>query len=199
MQSITYNCDLLQPMIKIRLHACWSNTFSTPSLNNNSCTSNISVYVTRLQVLQIIYCYRSLLSDLLHHLQSYSIPSLHYLRMLCFDDSKFRALTTFLPQCANLRTLYYERGWDSVVSESVEDEMWEAAVRRCRNLEEVRVDGDYSAVSCDRLGSVLRKLSEMDGIQALKLRRIVRVDWGREEDCTDEIKHLLPALYVQHA
>ena len=147
-------------------------------------------------MLHIIYCYRSFLPSLLHHLSSHPLPTLHYLLVECYDDSDARALTTFLPQCTNLRTLECVRGRYSVVSESVEEEMWEAAVRRCRNLEEVRVGGKYSDVSCDRLVSVMRKLSEREGIQALKLRRIVRVDWDGEviEDYTEQVKHLLPAL-----
>ena len=132
---------------------------------------------------------------LLQHLSSHPLPSLHYLRVLCKDASVVRALTTFLPHCTNLRTLQYERAGDSVVSESVEEEMWEAVVRRCRNLEVVRVSGEDSAVSCDRLVSVMRKLSESEGIQALKLRRIVRVVWGGgNDDYTEQVKHLLPAL-----
>ena len=115
-----------------------------------------------------------MLPSLLHHLSSHPLPSLLYLRVWCDDDSYARALTTFLPQCTNLRTLHCERAWGSVVSESVEEEMWEAVVRRCRNLEEVRVWGEDSDVSCVRLVSVLRKLSEREGIQALKLR------WDRE-------------------
>ena len=136
-----------------------------------------------------------MLPSLLHHLSSHLLPSLDYLYVLCVDASEVGALTTFLPHCTNLRTLEYVRTLDSV-SESVEEEMWEAVLRRCRNLEEVRVWGGYSAVSCDRLVSVMRKLSEREGIQALKLRKIVRVDWrGREEDdYTEQVKHLLPAL-----
>ena len=72
--------------------------------------------------------------------------------------------------------------------------MWEAAVKRCRNLEEVRVSGGDSDVACDRLVSVMRKLSEREGIQAQKLRRIVRVDLIRVADYTEQVKHLLPAL-----
>ena len=117
---------------------------------------------------------------------------------MCGDDSEARALTTFLPQCTNLRTLYYEPvQYSVVVSESVEEEMWEVVVKRCRNLEEVRVWGRHSAVSCDRLVSVMRKLSEREGIQAQKLRRIVKVDWITGEvieDYTEQVKHLLPAL-----
>ena len=145
-------------------------------------------------MLHIIYCYRSVLHALLRHLSSHPLPSLHYLYVSCDDDSDVRALTTFLPQCTNLRTLYwYAR--DSVVSESVEEELWEAVVRRCRNLEEVGVRGGYSDVSCDRLVSVLRKLSEREGIQALKLRMIVSVDGrGLKKDYTEQVKHLLPAL-----
>ena len=135
---------------------------------------------------------------LLHHLSSHPLPSLHYLGVWC-DDSIVRALTTFLPHCTNLHTLHCERVLDGVVSESVEEEMWEAAVKRCRNLEEVIVSGGDSAVSCDRLVSVMRKLSERKGIQALKLRRIVRVNWRGEviEDYTEQVKHLLPALQQQ--
>ena len=133
----------------------------------------------------------------LHHLSYHPLPTLHYLSVCCDDDSDVRALTTFLPQCTNLRTLDCERTWHGVVSESVEEEMWEAVVRRCRNLEVVRVIREDSAVACDRLVSVMRKLSEREGIQALKLRRIVRVDWGREEDYTEQVKHLLPALQQQ--
>ena len=139
-----------------------------------------------------------MLSVLLQHLSSHPLPSLHYLHVWCDDDSAVRALTTFLPQCTNLRTLHCERAWDSdVVSESVEEEKWEAVVRRCRNLEDVRVSRMDSAVSCDRLVSVLRKLSEREGVQALKLRRIVRVDWNTGdviEDYTEQVRHLLPAL-----
>ena len=146
-------------------------------------------------MLHIIYTYRSLLSALLHHLSSHPHPSLHYLRVRCECDSDVSALTTFLPQCSNLRTLYYEREWHSLVSESVEEEMWEAAVRRCRNLEEVRVKGKDSDVLCDMLKSVLKKLSKREGIQALKLRRIVKVNTGEEmKDHTERFKHLLPAL-----
>ena len=138
-----------------------------------------------------------MLPSLLQHLSSHPLPSLHYLYVLCVDDSDVSALTTFLPQCTNLRTLQYERAWHRAVSKSVEEEMWEAVVRRCRNLEEVRVWGWDSAVSCDKLVSVLRKLSEREGIQALKLRKIVIVDWMTgevEEDYTEQVKHLLPAL-----
>ena len=130
---------------------------------------------------------------LLHHLSSHPLPTLHYLHVWCDDDSDARALTTFLPQCINLRTLQYERAWGRV-SESVEEEMWEAVLRRCRNLEEVRVRGYDSAVSCDRLVSVMRTLSEREGIQALKLRGIVRLGRG---DYTEQVKHLLPALQQQ--
>ena len=133
---------------------------------------------------------------LLHHLSSYPLPSLHYLHVWCVDDSEAYALTTFLPQCTNLRTLYHERTLGSV-SESVEEEMWEAAVRRCRNLEDVIVGGYYSYLSRDRLVSVLRKLFEREGIQALKLRRIVKVDRTTgevREDYTEQVKHLLPTL-----
>ena len=135
-----------------------------------------------------------MLPVLLHHLSSHPLPTLHHLHVLCIDDSEVRALITFLPQCTNLRTLYCVRAW--LVSESVEEEMWEAAVRRCRNLEEVRVRGGQSVVSCDRLVSVMRKLSEREGIQALKLRMIVTVDrrGGVIEDYTEQVKHLLPAL-----
>ena len=87
--------------------------------------------------------------------------------MLCRYDSEVRALTTFLPGCTNMRTLYYERVRHGDISESVEEEM------------------------C----GVMRKLSEREGIQAQKLRRIVRVDWnGREVDSTEQVRHLLSAL-----
>ena len=135
-------------------------------------------------------------AHLLHHLSSHPFSSLHNLYVEFWYDIDVRALTTFLPQCANLRTLHCEHDMYSVVSESVEEEMWEAAVRRCKNLEEVRVIGAESDVSWDRLLSVLRKLSEREGIQALKLRMIVRVDRrGQEEDYTDQVKHLLPSLH----
>ena len=139
-----------------------------------------------------------MLPSLLQHLSSHPLPSLHYLVVRCDDDSIVRALTTFLPHCTNLRTLYCERDQHRVVSESVEEEMWEVVVKRCRNLEVVRVGGGDSDVSCDRLVSVLRKLSEREGIQALKLRRIVSVDGrGRDEDYIEQVKHLLPALQQQ--
>ena len=148
----------------------------------------------------MLYCYRSVLPVLLQHLSSHPLPSLHHLGVVCVDDSEVRALTTFLPRCTNLHTLLYEREEESVVSESVDEEMWEAVVRRCRNLEVVTVGGKYIAVSCDRLVSVMRKLSERERIQALKLRMIVRVH-GRTgkviEDYTEQVKHLLPALQQQ--
>ena len=147
-----------------------------------------------LQTCHIIYCYRPVLPALLKHLQSHLIPSLHYLRVWCVNGSAVPALTSFLPQCANLRTLYYDCGWESDVPESVEEEMWKAAVRRCRNLEVVRVWGDYGEVSCDRLVSALKKFSEKEGIQALKLKRIVLKYWGIESDYANQVKHLLPAL-----
>ena len=153
----------------------------------------------RLQILRIKYSSRSsLLSPLLHHLSSHPLPSLHYVRVYCYDVSDVRALTTFLPQCTNLRTLYYVR--DRKVSESAEKEMWEAAVRSCKDLEEVRVSQEYGDEPCVRLMSVMRKLSEKEGIQALKLRKIV----GEvREDYAKQVKHLLPALqqqsqHVQH-
>ena len=146
-------------------------------------------------MLHIIYCYRSAIPSLLQHLSSHPLPSLHYLRVLCEYDSEVRALTTFLPQCTNLRTLEYQRALYSVVSESVEEEMWEVVVRRCRSLEEVRVWGDDSDVACDRLVSVMRKLSEREGIQALNLRKIERVDRTTGDvDYAQQVKHLLPAL-----
>ena len=114
-----------------------------------------------------------MIPDLLHDLHPHSFPSLHYLSVGCVNDSAVRALTTFLPQCTNLLTLHCEC---ISLSEIVEEEMWEAAVRRCRNLEEVRVDGDNTDVSAKRLESVLRKLSDSAGIHALKLRRIVELD-----------------------
>ena len=137
-----------------------------------------------------------MLPSLLQHLSSHPLPTLHYLGVLCYDDSVVRTLTTFLPHCTNLRTLHCERVGYRVVSESVEEEMWDAVLRRCRNLEVVRVSGGHSAVSCDRLVSVMRKLSEREEIQALKLRRIVREDGRRQviEDYTEQVKHLLPAL-----
>ena len=146
-------------------------------------------------MLHIIYCYRSLIPSLLQHLSSHPLLSLHYLHVYCDYDSEVRALTTFLPQCTNLRTLYYQQGRYSV-SESVEEEMWEAAVRKCKNLEEVRVRGEDSdsVVSCDRLVSVLRKLSEREGIQALKLRKIVRLDRRTGKVIEEQVQHLLPAL-----
>ena len=131
-----------------------------------------------------------MIPSLLHHLSSHPLPTLHYLHVWCYDDdSVVRALTTFLPHCTNLRTLHYE-GYIRRVSESVEEEMWETVLRRCGNLEEVRVWGKDSAVSCDRLVSVMRKLSEREGIQALKLRKIVRAG----DDYTEQVKHLLPVL-----
>ena len=147
-------------------------------------------------MLYIIYCYRSLIPDLLRHLSSHPLLSLHCLCVLCKDDSEVRALTTFLPQCTNLHTLRYESGW--TVSERAEKEMWEAAVRSCKNLEEVRIWGRYSAVSCDRLMSVLKELSESEGIQTLKLKKIVKVS-KYSGDPTDysELNHLLPALQQQ--
>ena len=141
-------------------------------------------------MLYIIYCYRSLIPSLLQHLSSHPLPTLHYLHVRCYDDSVVRALTTFLPHCTNLRTLHCERVLDSVLSESVDEEMWEVVVKRCRNLEVVRVSGGDSDVACVRLVSVMRKLSEMEGIQALKLRKIVKSG----EDYTEQVKHLLPAL-----
>ena len=136
-----------------------------------------------------------MLPSLLRYLSSHPLPTLHYLHVWCDNDSDVRALTTFLPQCTNLRMLYYERAQNSV-SGRVEEEMWDAVLRRCRNLEVVRVSGGHSAVSCDRLVSVMRKLSEREEIQALKLRRIVREDGRRQviEDYTEQVKHLLPAL-----
>ena len=136
-----------------------------------------------------------MIPSLLHHLSSRPLPTLHFLHVLCYVDSDVRALTTFLPHCTNLRTLYYARARNCVVSESVDEEMWEVVVKRCRNLEVVRVSGGDSDVSCDRLVSVMRKLSEREGIQAQKLRRIVRVDWdGEVKDYTEQVRYLLPAL-----
>ena len=144
----------------------------------------------------IISCYRSLTPALLHHLHSHSLLTLHYLCVKCSADYEVSAIATFLPQCTNLRTLSYERDYGYDVWESVEEEMWEAAVRRCKNLEVVRVGGDDSVLSCDRLVNVMKKLSEIEGIQAQKLRSIVDVDWRieREEDYAEHFKHLLPAL-----
>ena len=149
------------------------------------------------QMLHIIYSSRSLLPALLQHLLSHPLHSLHYLRVYCYDDSDVRALTTFLRQCTNLRTLHCERALASVLSKSVLEEMWEAAVRRCKNLEEVRVSRDDSCVLRDMLKSVLKKLSKREGIQALKLRRIVKVDRDTckvIKDYTEQFKPLLPAL-----
>ena len=136
--------------------------------------------------------------DLLHHLHHYPFPLLVSLYVRCYFDSDVCGLTAFLPQSLNLRTLNYVR--EHSVSESVEKRMWETAVRRCRNLEVVRVEGTCSDVSCQRLVSVLRNLSEWDGIQALKLRRVVRVHWSgkAEEEYTKQVKHLLPALQHNH-
>ena len=148
----------------------------------------------------IIYRSRSLITDILQHLSSHPLPLLHYLHVLCWGDSDVRALRTFLPQCTNLRTLHYALGYNSDVSENVEEKLWEIVARRCRNLEEVRVSGDDSYVSCDRLLSVLMKLSNREGIQALNLKRIMRIDWYRKEvieDYTEQVKHLLPALQQQ--
>ena len=145
-------------------------------------------------MLHIIYCYRSAIPDLLQHLQSRPIPSLHYLRVWCRIYPEARALTKFLPLCTNLCTLQYERGENNVL-EIVEEKMWVAAVKRCRNLEVVIIRGDNSAVSCKRLLSVLRKLSERKGLHALKLKKIVALDRdGREQHYTEHVKHLLPAL-----
>ena len=146
-----------------------------------------------------------MLPALLQNLSSHPLPSLLYLLVLCdHDDSDVRALTTFLPNCTNLRALSYGRDkyfvetsesssesveWEAV-TESVEEEMWEVVVRSCRNLEVVSVSGKYGDVACDRLVSVLRKLSEREGIQALKLRNIC----GAEGDYIKQVKHLLPAL-----
>ena len=135
-----------------------------------------------------------MLPDILQHLSSDLPDSLQYLYVWCDDDFVVSALTTFLPQCTNLRTLHYERDRYYSVSE---EEMWEAAVRRCKNLEVVKVIGEYSDVSCDRLMRVMKKLSKREGIQALKLRKIVKVDRDTGEvikDYTVRFKHLLPAL-----
>ena len=135
-----------------------------------------------------------MLQDLIHHLSSHPFPALHFLRVDYVDDSAVSALTTFLPQCTNLRTLEYEPAWKRDVPESVEEEMWEAVVRRCRNLEEMRMSGENRDESCDRLVSVMWKLSEEEGIQAPKLRKIITVGRREKIDCTDYVKHLLPAL-----
>ena len=116
--------------------------------------------------------------------------------MWCNDDGDVRALTAFLSQCTNLRMLCFERQQHSL-SESVDEEMCEAAVRRCRNLEVVKMSGACSGVSCVKLKSVLEKLSVMEGIHALNLRMIVRVDLDTGEvvkNYTEQVKHLLPAL-----
>ena len=144
-----------------------------------------------------LYSYRSVLPDLFHHLYSHTLPSLHHLDVLCDDHSDVLAVTEFLPQCTNLRTLQYECGChaDDAPGCAVEY-MWEAAVRRCKNLEVVIVSEENGATSCNRLRFVLRKLSAREGLQALKLRSIIKVDrgTGREEDYTEQAKHLLPAL-----
>ena len=90
--------------------------------------------------------------------------------------------------------LYYE--CRLLVSESVEEEMWEAAVRRCRKLEVVRVCGKRTDVSCRRLKRVLKRLSEKEGIQALKLTEIAMEDGegNVKGDYAKQVKHLLPAL-----
>ena len=148
-----------------------------------------------MQQLHVIsYCRSPVLSDLLHHLCHHPLPSLEFLIVKCDNDSEFCALTAFLPQCTNLLRLYYERRL--LVSESVEEEMWEAAVRRCRKLEVVRVRGKRADVSCRRLKRVLKRLSEKEGIQALKLTEIAMED-GRgnvKGDYAKQVKHLLPAL-----
>ena len=152
----------------------------------------MSVYITRLQKLHNAYISRSLLPVLLRNLSSHPLPLLRYLDVQCDGDRDVRALTKSLPLCTNLRTLYYERGFQSVPSERVEQKMWKTAVRRCKNLEIVRV-----AKNNIGLVSVLKELSKKEGIQALKLRKILRVDWytGRVlEDYTAQVKYLLPAL-----
>ena len=138
-----------------------------------------------MQSIHIISCCRSVLPDLLHHLhpeplhsdQSHPLPLLNYLRVGCSDDCDVSALATFLSQCTNLRKLHCERDLGPV-EESVEKKMWEAAVKSCTNLEEVRVRGDHFDVSCKRLVSVLKKLPKGDEKQAVKLKRIIGVDWN---------------------
>ena len=167
------------------------------------------MYINRLPITLIVHIiYRedlkSVLPDFLHHFQSHPLPSIHYLFVYECHDSDVRALTTFLPQCTNLHTLHYRHGQQ--VSEMVEEELWEAAVRRCRNLEEMIVRGENMDcdVSCKRLGSVLRSLPEKGRTHALKLKRIVREVWDpisndiTEEDYTEQVKHLLPVLQQQH-
>ena len=138
-----------------------------------------------------------MLSVLLHHLHL-PLPSLQNLHVDIVEDSEICALTAFLPQCTNLRTLHCEY-WCKL-SDCAEEEMWEAAVRRCKNLEVVRLQGWKSNLSRDRLSTVLIKLFEREGIQALKLRKIVKLNSETEqveEDYTKQFKHLLPALQKQ--
>ena len=132
------------------------------------------------------------LPAILHHLNAHPFATLDYLHMSCDGERGVRALTAFLPQCPNLRTLHCESGQN--VSKPLDEKMWEAAVRRCMNLEEVIVSGYHWDVPHQRLENVLRRLSEREGIQALNLRRIVAVNRGREEDYTQQVRHLLPAL-----
>ena len=150
----------------------------------------------------MVYCYRTLAPDLLYSLQSHpSLPFrlLHYLHVGCREDSIVEALTTSLPYCSDLRTFCYGCDLYSNVSESAEKEMWEAAVRSCRNLEVVRLSQVISDASCEILFRVLRRLSEREGIQPRKLRKIASAYWdgGDEKEhyqYTQDFKHLLPAL-----
>ena len=138
----------------------------------------------------------SLVQDILHTLGSDPNPSLHYLDVMCTGNNIVRAVAALLPQCTNLQVLGYECRRDNV-SEGVEEEMWEAAVRGCKNLEEVKMRGGYSMRSLDILKSAMGKVSEREGIQALKLKRIMGKYWEEEkEDYTEEYMHLLPALQI---
>ena len=99
-----------------------------------------------------------MLPDVLRYPSFHPLPSLHYLNLLCWEDSNVHALITFLHQCINLRTLNYVRG--PRISESVEKKMWKASVRRCRELEEVRVGGVDIDESIRRFIKMLKKPSE---------------------------------------
>ena len=148
--------------------------------------------------MNVIYSYRSALPALLHNLQPYTLPTLNYLAVWCEDERIVRYLTDFLPQCTNLHTFLYQCVFGDVVSDRDEEEMWNVALRRCENLEELRLEGDYCDRSRDILKNVIKKLTETEGIQKLKLRSIVRVNWGTDEvitDYTEQFQHLLPALH----
>ena len=143
-----------------------------------------------------------MVADLLHSLRSQPsqpLRSLQYLHVECRQERIVEALTASLPHCCDLCTLCYRCEMYSDVSESVEEKKWEAAVRRCRNLEVVRLSEVNSADSCQRLINVLRRLSETEGIQPRKLRKDAGAYWDRGQEkedyqCTKYFKHLLPAL-----